>query len=260
MNRAFREVENSFQVLRQRFRDREISRREFIEQLKKLRLRDDQGRFWMIGAQTGRWYYFDGKEWVAAVPPTGPEARRKCAACGQDNEEGATTCIRCGQGLERGPAVCPNCGATLESPFQKCPSCSREAEASAYAEEALFKGREKRGDEYVLRRVSALSAFFAFGGLGLIVGIAIGAFAGASGGLAGLAARLPDFMATLHGTLMGGILFGAAGAIAGFLAFGVSGCLLSLVFNLTASVSGGLRIAARNLTEPSEEEEKRSEG
>jgi hypothetical protein len=258
MNRAFREVENAFQVLRQRFREREISRRQFIDQLKKLRLRDDQSRFWMIGAQTGRWYYFDGKEWVQAEPPAESAAQRKCYACGQDNEEGAATCSRCGESLERTAALCPNCGAKLESPFQKCPSCSREAEVSPFAEEALFKGREKSGDEFVLRRLSPLSVFYAFGGLGLILGIGAGAFAGASGSLAGFAARLPDFLSTLHGTLMGGIIFGVAGGIAGFLLVGLLGCLLALIFNLTASVSGGIRVSARRLAEPPEEKE--SEG
>lgn len=258
MNRAFKEVESSFQGLRRRFRAGEISRWEFIDQLKKLRLRDDQGRFWMIGAQTGRWYYFDGREWVQADPPADVGAGRRCDACGEVNAPDAETCGRCGRSLERGTALCPNCGAKLDSPFQKCPSCSRGAEASAVAEEALFKGRPTRGDEFILRRVGALSALAAFGGLGLVLGIGAGAFAGASGGLAGLAARLPDFLATVHGTLMGGIVFGVAGGIAGFLIVGLLGCVLALIFNLTASVSGGLRLAARKSVEPREED--RSEG
>jgi len=253
MNRAFREVDNSFQVLRQRFREREISRREFIDQLKKLRLKDDQGRFWMIGAQTGRWYYFDGREWIPADPPAESPVKRKCYACGLDNEEAASACARCGESLERTAALCPSCGAKLDSPFQKCPSCSREAEVSPFAEEALFKGRERGEGEFVLRHISALSAFAAFGGFGLILGIGAGAFAGAAGSLSGLAARLPDFMSTLHGTLMGGIMFGVAGAIAGFLSAGLLGCLLALVFNLTASISGGIRVSARRLPESPEE-------
>jgi hypothetical protein len=252
-HRAFREVENSFQVLRQRFRDREISRREFIDQLKKLRLRDDRGRFWMIGAQTGHWYFFDGKEWVQAEPPADTSARKKCYVCGLDNEPEALACARCGESLERAAAACPNCGAPLENPFQKCPACSRETEAAPFAEEAPFQGGSKRGEELVLRRFGPLSVFYAFGGLGLIAGIIAGAFAGASGSLASFAARLPDFLATLHGTLMGGIVFGVAGGVAGFVALGLLGFLLALVFNLTASVSGGVRVSARRPAEPAEE-------
>ena len=258
MNRAFGEVETAFQVLRQRFREREISRREFIDQLKKLRLRDDQGRFWMIGAQTGRWYYFDGREWVEAVPPAEAAAKPKCYACGLENEPGAAACSRCGESLERTAALCPNCGAKLASPFQKCPNCSREDEVLPYAEEALFKGREKGGEEFILRRISAFSAFTAFGGLGLIVGIVAGAFTGAAGSLSGLAARFPEFLASLHGTLLGGIMFGVAGGVAGFLAVGLLGCVLALIFNLTASVTGGLRVSGRKA--PEIQEEKKPEG
>jgi len=257
MNRAFREVEIAFQVLRQRFRDREISRREFIDQLKKLRLRDDQGRFWMIGAQTGRWYSFDGREWVQAEPPAESAARRKCPACRQVNEEAAEACTHCGESLKRASALCPNCGTKLESPFHKCPSCSRVAEVSPFAEEALFKGREKAGEEFFLRRLSSLSVLTAFGGFGLILGIVAGAFAGASGSLSGLASRLPDILSTLHGTLMGGILFGVAGGIGGFLTVGLLGFFLALIFNLTASISGGIRVSAKKLT--GSPEEKKSE-
>ncbi len=259
MNRAFREVENAFQVLRRRFREREIPRREFIDQLKKLRLRDDQGRFWMIGAQTGRWYYFDGREWTPAEPPAEAAAKPKCYACGLENEPGAAACSRCGESLERTAALCPNCGAKLASPFQKCPNCSREAEVSPYAEEALFKGREKGGEEFILRRISAPSAFTAFGGLGLIIGIVAGAFAGAAGSLSGLAGRFPDFLSSLHGTLLGGIMFGVAGGVAGFLAVGLLGCVLALIFNLTASVTGGLRVSARLAPAEPQEEEKKPE-
>jgi len=246
MIRAFREVENAFQVLNRRFRDREISRREFIDQLKKLRLRDDQGRFWMIGAQTGRWYYFDGREWVKAEPPAEPAAKLKCYACGLENEPGLTACSRCGESLERTGARCPSCGGQLESPFQECPGCSRGTPVSAYAEEALIEGREKARDVLVLSRIGALSAFVTLGGLGLVIGTVAGAFAGAAGSLSGPAA---NFFSSLQGTLMGGILFGLIGAVAGFVAAGLLGLLLALVFNLTASVSGGLRVSVRRAPE-----------
>ena len=66
----FREVEETFKVLREKFNDRKISQREFIDTLKQLRIKDAEGRFWMIGAQTGKWYYFEGSDWVQAEPPS----------------------------------------------------------------------------------------------------------------------------------------------------------------------------------------------
>jgi hypothetical protein len=253
MSRPFKEVEIAFQVLRRRFRESGISRREFIDQLKKLRLRDDQGRFWMIGAQTGKWYYFDGKEWVLSDPPAEAARKLKCPGCGLENEEGADACERCGESLRPADAVCPGCGGRLESPFQKCPSCSQDAEIPPYAEEALFKGKEGRGESLILKRLGPLSVFTLGGGAGLVLGIFAGAFAGVSGRFSGLAGRLPDFLSTLHGTLMGGIMFGVLGGVLGFLLAGVLGYLLALLFNLIASVTGGIRLAAERPEERPED-------
>jgi hypothetical protein len=256
MSRPFKEVENAFRVLRGRFRDNEISRREFIDQLKKLRLRDDRGRFWMIGAQTGRWYYFEGKEWVQSDPPADVPKKLRCPACGSENEGGAERCGRCGEDLGQKESVCPGCGTRLESPFQKCPVCSREAEAAAYAEEALFKGRETGQDGLILKRLGPLSVFLLGGGTGLVLGVVAGAFAGVSGWFSGVAVRLPDFLSTLHGTLMGGIMFGVFGGVLGFASVGALGYLLALLFNLIASVTGGITVAVETPEERTEEKGK----
>jgi hypothetical protein len=256
MSRPFKEVENAFGVLRRRFRDNEISRREFIDRLKKLRLRDDQGRFWMIGAQTGRWYYFDGKEWVRSDPPTDDSKRLRCPACGLENDDGAESCVRCGADLGQKETVCPGCGMRLESPFQKCPACSREAEAADYAEKFLFKSKETDRDGVFLRRLNPLSLFSLSGGTGLVLGIVAGAFAGVSSWFARPAARLPDFLSTLHGTLMGGIMFGVLGGALGFVSVGVLGYLLALLFNLIASVTGGIRLTADKPEERPEEKKR----
>jgi len=242
MSRPFNDVESTFRLLQRRFRDNEISRREFIDQLKKLRLRDDQGRVWMIGAQTGRWYYFDGREWVQSEPPADETIRPECPSCGKENEEGAETCAGCGEPLRPREAVCPNCGARLESPFQKCPACNREAGATPYAEEGIFAARESARGSFILKRISPLSLFSLAGGAGIILGIVAGAFAGASEQFSGLARRLPDFLGSLHGTLMGGIMFGVMGGAAGLLFAGLLGYLLALLFNLIASVTGGVKL------------------
>ncbi|MBM3285062.1 MAG: hypothetical protein FJY81_04255 [Candidatus Aminicenantes bacterium] len=117
MKNSFHGVEAAFQTLRRQYRHKEISRREFIDRLKRLRLRDDQGRFWMIGAQTGRWYYFDGRDWVREDPPAAEIKKVKCYACGLDNSSGTEFCERCGESLKEKEPACPRCGVRLESPF-----------------------------------------------------------------------------------------------------------------------------------------------
>ncbi len=57
---------------------------------------------------------------------------------------------------------------------------------------------------------------------------------------------------------MGGILFGVAGGIMGFLTAGLLGFFLALIFNLTASVSGGVRVSAGRLTGSAEKKKSES--
>lgn len=242
MEQSFRDIEIAFQALRRQYRRQEISRREFIDRLKKLRLRDDQGRFWMIGAQTGKWYYFDGRDWVRAEPPAGERKKVKCYSCGLENDPGAEFCDRCGESLIEKEAVCPRCGARLENPFQKCFHCSPQAGATAvpFAEEAIFAPKER--SNFLLRGLHPMSLFFLSGGGGLIMGIIAGVIIGASGFFSGLGRALPEFLGTLQGTLMGGIVFAFFGGLIGFAFFGVSGYLGAHIFNFIASVMGGIKL------------------
>lgn len=47
----------------------QITDDEFKHELERLRFQDGQGRWWMIGAQSGRWYYYDGARWLLGDPP-----------------------------------------------------------------------------------------------------------------------------------------------------------------------------------------------
>jgi hypothetical protein len=254
MSLPFKDVEASFKVLRRQFHEKEISRREFIDRLKKLRLRDDQGRFWMIGAQSGKWYYFDGKEWVQSDPPPEEVKKVKCLACGLENEPEAEFCERCGESLKEKETVCPSCGAKLESPFQKCPACSQESKASPYAEENFIKGKEN----FAIRRFNPVTFFFFSGGIGLILGVVLGAFAGASEFFSGLSKALPEFLATLKGTLMGGLIFASFGGVLGFGLAGLLGYLEAHFFNGISTIIGGLKITLDKTIEEETEEKKTS--
>ncbi len=222
MMSAFKDVETAFQSLRRQFREKEISRREFIDRLKKLRLRDSQGRFWMIGAKSGNWYFFDGRDWVISDPPSEDSGRAKCLSCGWENEGGTDACVRCGESLR-----------------EKKPASSREAEASPLDEVVLF---ETPQENFLLRRLSAASLFFFSGGTGLILGIILGAFAGASDFFSEIAKILPDALSTLQGTLMGGIVFAAVGGLLGFGLLGTIGYLQAHLFNGISAIIGGFRV------------------
>jgi membrane peptidoglycan carboxypeptidase len=65
----FEQVEQQVKALRDRYRAGEISREQLQNELRSLMILDDQGRWWMLGLESNRWYYYDGQSWIAADPP-----------------------------------------------------------------------------------------------------------------------------------------------------------------------------------------------
>ena len=158
MSNSFHDVAATFIGLKEKFQAGEISRQQFIDEMKKLRLKDDQGRYWMIGAQTGKWYYFDGNDWIQSEPPSQKENKAICIYCGFENKIEVEVCARCGGNLIEGaePADrCPQCGTALEKPLLICPKCAPKDESSGTVEFVL--GRALRADqERFFQRRSAL--------------------------------------------------------------------------------------------------------
>ncbi|KAB2858594.1 MAG: hypothetical protein F9K46_11720, partial [Anaerolineae bacterium] len=65
----FREVEQSVQILRDQFKQGQITRAQLETELRRLMVLDDQGRWWTLGVDSNRWYRFDGREWIPDAPP-----------------------------------------------------------------------------------------------------------------------------------------------------------------------------------------------
>jgi len=65
----FSQVAAEFQRLKAQFEAGALSEAEFKARLEELMLQDEQGRWWMIGYETGQWYYHDGQQWVRSEPP-----------------------------------------------------------------------------------------------------------------------------------------------------------------------------------------------
>ena len=65
----FEEVERKVAVLRERYRAGELTRDELQRELRSLMILGDDGRWWMLGLETDRWYFYDGKTWTESLPP-----------------------------------------------------------------------------------------------------------------------------------------------------------------------------------------------
>ena len=66
----FQEAEKTYKDLHAQHDAGKLTDAQFETEVGKLRLQDDQGRWWQIGVQTGEWYMHDGQKWNKAKPPT----------------------------------------------------------------------------------------------------------------------------------------------------------------------------------------------
>lgn len=218
----FREAEATFSLLREKFRDRKISPQEFADSLKQLRIKDEDGRFWVIGARSGKWYAFENGEWIEAKPPSQLEKKAICIACGFENDLEAETCARCGSRPEEsGP--------------------ERPAEDEAATAAAIATVTAAAGRTVTIRALDVMSCLWFFGVLGLFAGILLGLLAGVTALFGGFVARLPGFFVEHHGDLLGGLACSFFGAILGFAAGAAAGAGLAVVSNGILSLVGGLR-------------------
>ncbi len=64
----FQELLDRYKKLRADFDAGKIDEEEFQEEIEGLQIRDEQGYYWTIGAQSGKWYRYNGVEWVQETP------------------------------------------------------------------------------------------------------------------------------------------------------------------------------------------------
>lgn len=64
----YRASEDAYFKLRGQFDTGRISQEQFDEKLRELMVQDAQGRYWMLGADSGKWYFYDGANWVQSDP------------------------------------------------------------------------------------------------------------------------------------------------------------------------------------------------
>ena len=67
----YRSAEDEYFKLRGQFDTGRLTQEQFDERLRELMIQDAQGRYWMLGADSGKWYYYDGASWVQGEPYAG---------------------------------------------------------------------------------------------------------------------------------------------------------------------------------------------
>jgi ribosomal protein L40E len=246
--RKFQTVELSFSRLRKQFLRGEISREQFADSLRKLRLLDNEGRCWMLGAQTGQWYYYDGQHWIQSEPPEDGRDYLICPDCYHKNDPEARTCQLCGTALVKTSTkiVCINCGNLIDSNQKVCPVCGIEV-TSTIDETRGEEGKETsssvksspEGNMAYLGSVDKITFLFFSGGLGIFLGVLFGLILGSTEFFPGVVSSLPSSLKEMQGTLVGAVVFSILGGLFGFILAAASGFLLALLINAAIYFFGG---------------------
>ncbi len=239
MDKTFKDLEEEFAELRRKFRRKEINRQEFIDQLGKLRLKDGEGRFWMIGAQSGKWYYSSGKEWIQSEPPPLERKKMICVWCGFENDLETEFCARCRGNLAQKESFFPRESSEeivlQDSYFPRKERGEQEETAEKVAENA-------KSTDFIFRSLNPLSFFIFWSAMGALLGVVLGAFLGATNSFSGLIRTAPLFFQVIKGNLLGGIIYAVLGGISGSILFGLFGLLSAFMTNLVSSLFGGIKI------------------
>jgi hypothetical protein len=87
----YAQVEEQFKQLKEQFLAGKLDEAAFKTKLNELMVQDSQGRWWMIGYETGEWYTHDGSAWVRAEPPRTASAgtSRSSVSPGESAQPGA---------------------------------------------------------------------------------------------------------------------------------------------------------------------------
>lgn len=80
MSNLFENAEREFLKLKGQLAAGRITSEQFDAALKDLIVEDAQGKFWMLGSDSGKWYVHDGQTWVEADPPELVESKSKVTA------------------------------------------------------------------------------------------------------------------------------------------------------------------------------------
>ncbi len=243
----FREIEELYRDLKERQATGEVSAEDAKSELKKMMLRDEENRFWMLGGKTGGWYVYDGSAWNPADPYDREETEAKepapaAAAATIELEPVKPSPRRQESPLEseKAESLCKFCHSRMDEHDAYCRFCGASPKAASARPE-----RRPIGDEIHFRSVGLISLIIFLGGLGLVLGVVVGASFGIFSIFGDLIYQFPVMLQEMRGKFLGGLFFGAVGGIGGFLAFAVLGLLLGLFFNALCFVFTGPRFKIR---------------
>jgi hypothetical protein len=236
--KKFREIEELYKEAKERQAAGEISADDMKSELKKMMLRDEDNRYWMLGGKTGSWYVHDGSAWNPADPYGHEETPfvLQTETTAQQKSQPVISIEMPNKTAEAPEILCRYCQSRLSEHDTYCKFCGASQKAPAKS-----PARPADEDEILVKGVRILSLVFFFGGLGLVLGIVFGASFGIFSILGDWIYQFPVMLQEMRGKIQGGLFFGAIGGIAGFASCALLAVFFGLFYNALAFVFGGLR-------------------
>jgi hypothetical protein len=233
--------------LKNRLDDGDISSDDMKAELKKMMIRADDNRFWMIGSKTGGWYVYDGSVWKTGNPygqneaaPAEPRPREILELKPQERLEPKPDQEQENKAESEALILCKFCQSRIQKHDLYCNFCGGQQKGATKPSQ-----RKIAEDQLLIKAVNIPALIFFLGGLGLIAGVIGGATFGILKIFGDLIFQFPMMLQEMQGKIQGGLFFGALGGIFGFLAFAVLALIQGLLFNLIAYVFGGLRFKVK---------------
>ena len=242
-DKRFSQTEEELRILKKKFELKKITHQEFKDRLKGLRFKDDHGKYWTIGVQSGDWYSFDGSSWNKSNPPSLQAGKAICIYCGFENDLNNESCAHCDGHMDSDAQRCQECGTRLRDDSLECPFCSNKHKFQERENDGSEDALEtENGTEFVFRSLSPLSFLLFWGVMGMICGTLFGAYVGVARSYSGAIDIFPKFLEALQGKILGGIVFGLTGGIIGFALLAFSSFLLAVLINFILSLLGGIKL------------------
>jgi hypothetical protein len=240
--KKFREIEELYKDVKERQAAGEISAEDMKSELKKMMLRDEENRYWMLGGKTGSWYVHDGSSWNPADPyeREATPLVLQTEAPAQQKSQPVISIEMPKKSADAPEILCRFCQSRLGEHDSYCKFCGASQKASAKPPAPAL------GNEILVKELRILSLIFFFGGLGLVLGIVFGASFGIFNILGDWIYQFPVMLQEMRGKIQGGLFFGAIGGIAGFVGCALLAALLGLFYNALAFVFGGLRFRIKS--------------
>lgn len=247
-----RDIEELYKDMKIRLASGEISSDDMKAELKKMMIRAEDNRYWMLGNKTGEWYVYDGNAWNAGNPYSQkeagqvaePEPKPQESQEGQERQEGKEpfpSKEKEKKEADEAQALCKFCQSRLQKHDVYCNFCGGQQKGTTKS-----SARKIPEGDLLIKAVGLVSLIFFFGGVGLIVGVIFGASFGIFKIFGDAIYQFPMMLQEMQGKIQGGLFFGALGGIFGFIAFAVLAVLEGLFFNLIAYIFGGLRFKIKS--------------